>query len=153
MKTKPNWEDNDLFLWLKPQSSPKLQKSNIDYGYLWCTERIACLAMFLSTCDCYSRTAYGVTCYIYVAKILFDVMWQNRGIEKPVLTRNQMQGPWFEPAVLYNNHPTTNHSQSYIAQLILNVPISIFTHRLSQSYICMESLIIKAAQRNMATRK
>ena len=69
-------------------------------------------------------------------------MWQNRGIEKQVLTRNQMQGPWFEPAVLYNNHPTTNHSQSYIAQLILNVPISIFTHRLSQSYIFMESLII-----------
>ena len=69
--------------------------------------------MFLSTCDCYSRTAYGVTCYIYVAKILFDVMWQNRGIEKPVLTKNQMQGPWFEPAVLYDNHQTTNHSQSY----------------------------------------
>lgn len=53
----------------------------------------------------------------------------------PVLTRNQTQGPWLEPAVLYDNHLTTIHSQSYIAQLILNVPTSIFTHRLGQSYI------------------
>ena len=97
--------------------------------------------MFLSTCDCYSRTAYGVTCYIYVAKILFDVMWQNRGIEKPVLTRNQMQGPWFEPAVLYDNHQTTNHSQSYSTVDSECTYLNIYT-QIESSYIFMESLII-----------
>ena len=67
-------------------------------------------------------------------------MWQKRQIEKPILTGNQIQDPWFESGSvlpLSYNHYTTTHSQSYIhsSQVILNVSVSIYTQIESKIYL------------------